>query len=455
MVARTTPRRVLARRVTYIGLIAMVSLVAWMVWHELRLEHNKRLVYESAKDRNAAMVYSFEGISSDYRLVREWLRLFLPKRYFSSPESVAITVDSDDDLDFLDAIYDLKKIRICCGEIPQKFLSKMDSYPLLNDVMFITPKLSASDLKVLASKRLPSGFRLECSEFETGSLQHLNQTECPISVTLCGTEPTAESLKELASCNQLRFLTLKECPVTDADLQHLHGSKARVGFSLLGTEIKDHGILKLRNANPTWTLRLRTPTGPVKQLEQLECTIPSIEEMPKATSVAFLGHNITDAMLSTLREAKALTHLQFIFCDITDEGLLEVGVIQGLKQIFIVGCDISDDGLKVLEENTSLEKLEFRLEQVDGTAFADFPTSLKVIAANFPGTNSAWVKELSRFQDLEILQIYGHCPDEEFFEIVQKLPKLKELKFEGFCISPTELVALRKALPNCSVLGSE
>lgn len=451
MAGRTSLVAVRTRRwLIWAVFISFIVCVAWVL-NELRLERNKRLAYKALVENNGSIVYDFSGKFNDYRLAREWLRIFLGDRYFSAPESVSIRIDSERDLDQVYALYDLKRIRICCHKIPKKFLARLNRFPQLKDVAIVTPKISVNDFDFLASMKRPDGFRLECSEFEAGSLQPLNRTVCPLWVTCCGSTPTQESLRELAKCEQLRFLSLIDCPIQDSDLQHLYNSTSEVGLLLLRTQSSDQGILKLRKSNPAWTIRIRTDTGKASSFAEFECTIPSMKEMPNTTSLTLYGRDLTDAMLSTLREAKSLTELQLVSCSITDEGFMEVGLVEGLKILRVVDSNITDAGLRVLEENKNLEKMELKLDHANGSGLIDAPPSLKELRVRFNSDYGIGAKELERLHGLELLHFYRVCPRDDFVQALKQMTNLKELAFPDYCIPREEVEELRAALPHCTI----
>ena len=218
-------------------------------------------------------------------------------------------------------------------------------------------------------------------------------------------------------------VSLMELKLSDGTVIDLNGQLEILGWGTETTATPSDPIQKLI-ADPIVEKAVR------ESLEKPEGEI-TIADLQRLIWLILSETQITDEGLKEVAKLKKLEDLRLDETQITDAGLKEVAKLQQLKNLFLEGTQITDEGLK---EVAKLQQLEW-LDLWD-TKITD-----------------AGLKEVAKLQKLEILWLDGTKVTDVGLKEVAKLQKLKNLSLDGPQITEAGMAELKKALPNCTILG--
>jgi hypothetical protein len=174
-----------------------------------------------------------------------------------------------------------------------------------------------------------------------------------------------------------RYITLRECPVTDAGLKHLAGQS-----ELLMLEIGETSVTTLH------------PIRGATKLQQLWCdrlerlTDRKAVALANFTDLRFLDlcyaaiGDVTAKRLAGLHELRGLNLLR---TKVTDEGLRHIGTLPKLEKLGLVGTAITDDGLSHLHGMSYLRMLFVRETQVTKKGIASIRRAIPGVEVTTKG----------------------------------------------------------------------
>ncbi len=265
-----------------------------------------------------------------------------------------------------------------------------------------------------------------------------------------------QHLKCLRGLTQLQQLTLMRTGISDCTLQNLQGMhNLRVLDLSANDNIRGSGLGVLRTMPHLKTLNLHLTYINDNSLSNLQ-GLQELQELDLSHTyiyghgLKYLGNlrnlrkinlnsdpNIRGPGLESLATIPALRELNLGCtywgkpCSIDDSGTIYLAQLTQLKSLDLSGNKITDKGLKNLFRLKHLENLN-----LGGTKIGDESIGF-----------------LKKFPQLKSLHLGGTKITVAALPELGQLKRLQELWVTATEISSSELASLRKALPNCKIIG--
>ena len=188
----------------------------------------------------------------------------------------------------------------------------------------------------------------------------LNDNYDVVSLSLRGSEPTADDYARVAKLTTLRRLDLQGLDVDDEVLELLSPLKALEYLNLSGTGITSAGLKSLKNFAELKRLELR-------KTSLTDTDLQHVGELSSVEHLDLRGTPITNAGLKHFKDMKQLRALFVSGREITNAGLEHLKDLTGLKELEFRNSSISDAGLEHLKALSGLEVLNF----TEGSSIAE------------------------------------------------------------------------------------
>lgn len=223
----------------------------------------------------------------------------------------------------------------------------------------------------------------------------------------------------------LETLSLSTSKITDAGLKLVGKLKKLEGLFLNDTNITDKGLKNI---------------GHMQSLERL-----FLDQMP-----------VTDAGLEHIKNLTNLQELRLSTTAITDKGMEKITNFVKLKLLDLSSTAITDKGLSSLKDLRRMENLD-----VSGTKITDSGLKhlagwkeLSILDASQTPLTDKGVSELAKLTELRRLYLADTAITDAAVKDLVKLKNLGTLNVSGTKISAEGIAALRKALPDTTVIGT-
>jgi hypothetical protein len=146
--------------------------------------------------------------------------------------------------------------------------------------------------------------------------------------------------------------------------------------------------------------------------------------------VVLPGTGVTDSGLTVLANSPSIEYLNLSHTGITDRGLAHLRRLLGLKRLDLVSTKVTDAGLHHLRRFPRLERLDLAATHVTGAGF----------------------EQLKRLSRLVSLHLRNTNVNDEGLADLEELGELRYLDLRDTRVTQEGLDALRRALPDCTVV---
>lgn len=240
----------------------------------------------------------------------------------STPEPKTPAVAADDE----NAVATLRNL----GERGARLT--LDEQGRVTEIRLSPTWATATELALL--EKLPKLQRL--------AIERIVEAEPPEKIKM-----TEADLAHLQGLTSLRYLTIRDVPVSDASLSHFAGLKRLEGLTVGGAEITDAGFEHIGGLTNLFYL----------YVTHCAVTDAGLERLKPLTRLKFLTvrhARITDAGLAHLNAFADLRTLDLSWANITDAGLAHLEPLDDLRDLRLSHTRITDAGLKHLKGLTGL-----------------------------------------------------------------------------------------------------
>lgn len=268
---------------------------------------------------------------------------------------------------------------------------------------------------------------------------------------------------------------------TDEDMKFLSELPRLKAVELFGAGITDATIERLKNARHLRGLHL----------DDTLCTTVAVSRLPAAPSLehfTLLGVTVNDANMPPLEVMKNLQSLNACSFSrskgnlraLTDKGLVHIARLEKLEALYLSGADITDDGLQQLRALHRLSALTIDSPNVTDAGMEHIAALTKLTFLNFHKLNvgdagvqclanlrelnflclddssitDAATETIARFPKLRVLHIARTAVTDEGLKSLESAPSLQRISVAS-SVTQEGLAALSKALPHCSIRGSD
>jgi Leucine-rich repeat (LRR) protein len=257
-------------------------------------------------------------------------------------------------------------------------------------------------------------------------------------------------------------VSLRASWVTDSDMPLLAHMPGLTRLDLSLTRISDPGLRALRGAPSISDLNLSFA-------EQIgDDGVSALRDWKHLRRLNLRGTKITDAALETLAGVKSLESLDVGYAQLTDAGPEHLTALANLRRLSLGGNKLTAAGLQFLREEPRLSYLD-----ISGTQRTDsglwsitltsegveaIATVTDLVDLNLGGTaiSAGGLKTLASLPRLERLTLQnckrvGH----DAVPVLSSWTRLRWLDVAGTQLTPEDVAALKKALPECRILSDE
>lgn len=360
---------------------------------------------------------------------------------------VAIT---GDDLRQLAALKQLVRLKVYSGDVGNTDLAALIGMTQLRELALRNTKIDASGLKQLTA------------------LRNLEALDLQRSVNL-----RDEAFAVLVEFPKLAELALVEGVFTDAALDHFRQLPQLKALDLRSCSgLTATGLARLAQFGQLRSLKIGGASID-------DASLPLLAKIATLTSLTIEDASVTGEGLAAL-VALPLEDLSLARCfGITDEALAVIGRMSGLRQLYVRDILISGSGLGQLAPLARLSTLRLRQTGVGDAALGDLAklpalrrlelaqswitdeglatigeqTGLNQLDVEDNRLSDEGVKHLGRLVELERLNLaQNESVTDAALDVLQHLPKLRELDLRGTSVSAPALDAFRARHPECRVL---
>lgn len=266
-----------------------------------------------------------------------------------------------------------------------------------------------------------------------------------------------DDLKFLAELPRLRAVELFGPGITDETLQHLSHALYLRGLHLDDTLCTTGAVSRLPSAR---SLEYFTLLG----LTANDANMPALQAMPNLRSLNLCSFSRSQGLLRA----------------VTDDGLRHIAQLDKLEALYLDGADITNDGLRHLRGLNRLTGLSMDSPNVTDAGMEHLAELATLTFLNLKkvGAGDAGMEWLKHFRSLEFLGLDDSKITDEATAIIAQLPKLHTLNIARTAVTDgglrnlqtatrlqrvsvasnvtyEGLSALSKALPQCSIHGSD
>lgn len=317
------------------------------------------------------------------------------------------------------------------------------------------------------------GWGCSSSPRDLKAIAKVKSDEDSQEVTLFGSDVTDAELQQLAEFDQIKSLTLQECPqvsddglvvlekldgletlklirvpISDVSLSHLRSSDVLSDLQLAHTEVTGGGLEHLADA-PLVRLSLHshmvTPEG--------------LEALPKLVSLRELElqcPSITFTQLPALEPLADLETLVAYMTPVGTGGMEKIRNLKNLRTLQLDGRGVKDKGVLALNTLTSLESLELTNADITNQALKEIalPELKKLSLSGCTQLTDEGLKNLEGVDTVEYLNLVDTGVAGRDLTGLAVIPTLREVvlssgQFKG---GREAIAALKMLLPECEVV---
>lgn len=399
-------------------------------WRAEEIEAADGIVYfdgaeEEGRDGPVTPAWFRHAVGEEYYGQLRWIDFSTDwaKRSSSDPSKV-----TDDDLKLLTRFKDATVLDLGnnLGITDEGLVHLRDSQ--VEDLLLHRTGVTGPGLRHLESLQQLKRLSLEYTPLTDEGLSHLSSRTTLTWLSLGNTQITDEGLRHLAGLHNLERLMLSNTHISDRGLESLHGLTALKYLSLALTDVTASGVEKLEEQLPDCVIypdSIWLETTPQDQPLWGSSETPTREELLEA--VEELGGS-ADVDLS--RPGMPIVRFMLFDSDISDASLL-----------------------RLLRQMPDLEQLNLRQVQVGDALARELPSwpGLTFVSLDSSRITNDGLSPLCELPNLRELSLVETRISDDGLESLQRMQQLKQLMVDHTWMSAKGILALRDALPNCSV----
>jgi hypothetical protein len=254
-------------------------------------------------------------------------------------------------------------------------------------------------------------------------------------------------LPPVYSC-EVGYARLDKTQITDAGLAHLQRLTGLHILYLWNTQITDKGLTHLQGLTGLDTL----------YLQNTHVTGAGLADLQGLTNLRALhldGTQVTDPGLAYLQRLTRLQRLNLNGTQVTDAGLVHLKGLKALQGLYLWKAQVSGAGLVHLRGLKCLQELSLEDTPVTDAGLSNLQglTSLRSIWLGGTQVTDAGLVHLQGLAGLQRLGLNGTQLTDAGLAHLQGLTGLLQLDLNGTHVTDAGVAELRKALPNCPIIG--
>ena len=438
---------------TLLVLVTAFAVALGLFVRELHREHRKEQVAAEVHRLGGHVRYkrTRPGEKKATGVVNGWLRVFLGNEYFAEASYIALRPRSADDLDLLLAFPEITRLKLIGSAGTDAALGRLIGLNQLESLDLHDAITSERGLKSLAELPNLRALALANCSLSDESLNSLTEIPNLRSLHFTKCSPSDESLKSLAKIPNLRSLSFRDCSLSDSSLRSLYGARSSVELGLFKTNVTEAGMLAIRDANPTWSVRFRDQSFVQPGAMVYENYLPSIQQLPQAKELAYQGSLTSGATLAILKNARSLNSLRLVRCRVTDDDLQYLRPLKNLTSLHIGQTAITDEGVRALQGLTKLQVLRLTSTKIEGLGLGSLPASITELDLSYSEVTDRGVANIAKQTSLEVLHLGRTRVTDEGIDDLAKMTSLRRLYLWGTAISDAGVARLQRALPSCKI----
>jgi internalin A len=355
-----------------------------------------------------------------------------------------------DDLQHLTALKDLVRLQVSSGDAGNPEVAALANLSRLRELALRNSKIDAEGVRQLSA------------------LRHLVSLDLQRSVNL-----RDEAFAVLADFPKLEELVLVEGVFSDAALDHLQrlphlqrlDLRSCSGLTAAGFErLAQFGklrVLKVGGAgidDATLPLLAKITTLSSLTIEDASITdsgLVQLTRLPLEELSLARCFGITDAAFATIGQLSRLRQLYVRDILISGSGLGQLAPLTGLATLRLRQTGVGDNVLDRLSLLPALRRLELAQAWItdEGLASIGQLSGLHHLDLEDNRLSDEGVRHLGRLTELQRLSLaQNEAVTDAALDVLERLPKLRELNLHGTSISGPALDAFQARLPDCRIV---
>ena len=251
------------------------------------------------------------------------------------------------------------------------------------------------------------------------------------SVDLANRQIADDDLRHLSGFANLRYLSLRDTPVTDDCAPNLQGLHALEELWLFGTQVGDGGMSYIGDLT---NIRRLSLSGQVSTTGLAELVGLERLEQLWLTGVADAGL----VHVGTLQSLEGLT----VTGPVTDDGLASLAGLDQLETLGLGNTGVEGPGLRHLSDLAELRALRLGRSPVHGEGLAHLPRGLQLLGLNGTRVTDDDLRNLSGMSELRFLDLRSTRVTGPGLVHLQQLPALHQLDLRDTAITGDGLARL-------------